>query len=132
LQPAEELDQKEWTGVHPFRLLQQLLVRLSAEDVGRNIGDGLTVQRPEADELRARLEQLLLRLYRCRGPLVRAEGQYPRHRQRAEPLGQLSHGQGETAAGPLEVVEADEQGVGERSFLEERLQVVEKPEHLLR
>jgi hypothetical protein len=30
LQPAEELDQKEWAAVHPFRLLQQLLVRLGA------------------------------------------------------------------------------------------------------
>ena len=66
--------------MHPFRLLQQLLVRLCAEDVGRNIGDGLTVERPEADELRARHEQFLLRLHRGRRALVRAEGHHPRDR----------------------------------------------------
>jgi len=68
LEPAEELNQQEGIALDPRRLLQELLVRLGSEHVGRDLHDRLAVKRPQPNELRPGFDELHLRQLHLWGP----------------------------------------------------------------
>jgi hypothetical protein len=47
LEPAEELNEQERIALDPVRLLEQFLVRIDAEHVGRDLRDRFAIERPQ-------------------------------------------------------------------------------------
>ena len=84
LEPAEELNQQERIALDPARLLQEFLVRLGSQHVGRDLRDRGAIERPQANQLRSGLDELDRRLLYLVQALVRPEGHDPRHRERRE------------------------------------------------
>jgi hypothetical protein len=125
LEAAEELHEQERVSLDSLSLLQKLLVRLRAQNVPGDLGDSLTPERTEADHLGPRVFQLILGTLHRGKALVGAERQHPPYGQGGEPLGKLPHRHGAAISGPVEVIQADEQGVPECCLFDQGLEVLE-------
>ena len=112
--------------------MEKLLVGLGTQNVRGDLRDRLTPERAEADHLGPRLVQLVLGASHLGKALVRAERHHPADGQGGEPVWQLPHRHRAAGSAPLEVIEADEQGVPECCLFDQRLDVLEQPEPLLR
>jgi hypothetical protein len=70
LKPAEELNEQKRIALNPAGILEEFLVCLDSEHVGRDLRDGFAIERPQANELRPGLDELELRLLYLMQPLV--------------------------------------------------------------
>jgi hypothetical protein len=131
LEAAEELDEKERVSLDSLGFAQELLVGLGTQNVRGDLGDGLTPERAEADHLGPRLLQLVLGVLDLGKALVRAERHHPADGQGGEPLWKLPHRHRAVGSAPVQVIEADEQGVPECRLFDQGLDVLEQPEPLL-
>jgi hypothetical protein len=77
LQAAEELDKQERVSPNLIGFPQKFTVRLSTQDVGGDLDDGLTPERAEPDHLGPGVFQLVLDALQQRRALVRAGRHHP-------------------------------------------------------
>ena len=91
LEPPQELHQQERVPLHPFRPLQEVIVWLGAQDIGRDQRHGLALERPKADMRCAAVDQIRLRLLHRRETLVRTKGQDPCHGKRGKSWPELPY-----------------------------------------
>ena len=125
LEAAEELDEQERVSLDQLGSAQQLLVGLGTQNVRGDLCDRLTPERAEADHLGPRLSQLVLGALHRGKALVRAERHHPADGQGGEPLWKLPHRHRAAGSAPVQVIEADEQGVPQRCLFDQSLDVLQ-------
>ncbi|HET6171692.1 MAG TPA: hypothetical protein VFD90_03745 [Gaiellales bacterium] len=132
-EPEDQLDQEKWVAPSSLGDLQQGGIRFGADDVRDHLRDGCIVELPEAQALCSdRIGEAPDGASELRRRLVGAEREQPDDRKAGQPLGQRAYGREAPVVGPLQIIEADEDGRLERGSLEQGLQVLQKPISLLR
>ena len=126
-QAEQQLLEEERNPLGAIGDLEQLRGGLGADDVPDDLCDGRLIQRLELDAVGSAFPELRHRRAKVRRCLARAERADPEDRHGGEPPGQGAEGRDRAGVGPLQVIQADAQRLGQRSGLEEDLELSKQP-----
>jgi hypothetical protein len=126
----QHLDDEERAPVRFRQQLQDGLVGLRPEHVGRQPRHGVAVEGAEDDRRRSVLSHLLEGMRERRRLARRTKREYPQDRQVRETHRQRANRSDRSAVRPVSIVDRDEQRRCECRTLEQLLQVAHQPEAL--